>query len=108
MDDTRLALIETKLDQVLAMSGETKADVRSLHEEHRALQLTVAELGLEHLKEAEKRFAPLGRFSLLERTFYGLVVAALIGLSTVLVRDVVLPSRAEEPVHEPQAVSSPH
>lgn len=93
--DTQLALIAQKLDLVLDAQAEMKVDMRSLRNEHQQLQLTVTGLGFEHLKEAEARFAPLGRLVLLERVFYGVVGAALIGAIGLLARDLILEGHAD-------------
>ncbi len=86
--DTQLALIVQKLDTIGAAQEMLRTDVRTLHSEHAKLQLGVAAIPMATLKEHEGRFAPLGRFKLVERMFYGLLTAVVLAVLGAVISDM--------------------
>jgi len=86
--ETQLAVITQRLDTIVETQSAMHGDVRALHNDHRALQLEVAQIPLNHIKEGEERFAPKGRFKVLERAFYGILVAAVAGALSLTIKEV--------------------
>lgn len=95
----RNSLIEHKLDTMLRAQSSLAESISELHAEHRGLQLQVAQLPMTMLEKGEKRFAPLSRFSLLERAVYGflaLVITAMVGAGIKVAWEVKAQTAVQE------------
>lgn len=95
--ETKQALLEQKLEAILQGLREARADVRSLHDDHRGLGLQVAQLPLQLLEKADVRYAPAGRLRVLERVFYGILIAAMVSIGGLVAKSA-LEAHADAPI----------